>query len=385
MKNRQTSQDKTKKKHHNIPDLDIIDLEKDVPLESVNPSSDEYQQEENNYEPEKGSNRKKSGNFFSRINMHLVLLAVALIFVACLVYKVMNWGEFIDLDEIFADGPGTYEDTYDEIIPLINADGEPVHLNYDDDISVLVFGNAPFADDRDSKDSLENIIQEMSNVTIYNCSIRDSYLAAIEPTINTDICPIDAFNFYWMCTLATTDVIDDKYLYGVGKLGTDAPPEAMEVYNTLKSIDLNTIDVIAVMYDASDYLAGHGIYNNQNSTDIMQFTGNLEAGIELFQNQYPNIRIIVMSPTYAYGLDENGKYVSSDIQRYGQDVLSMYSIMQYVSCASRSVTFVDNLYGTITEDNADDYLTDHLHLNVEGRKKVAERFLYALYYFRDSD
>ena len=385
MKNRQSIQNNKKKQHHNIPDLDIIDLEKDTSLESVDPSSDEYQQKEEYYESETDNTRKKSGNFFYRINMHIVLLAVALIFVACLVYKVMNWGEFIDLDEIFADGPGTYEDTYDEIIPLINADGEPIHLNYGENISVLVFGNAPFADDRDSKDGLANIIQEMADVTIYNCSIRDSYLAAIEPALNTDICPIDAFNFYWMCTVATTDVIDDKYLYGVQKLGEDAPPEAMEVYNTLKTIDLNTIDVIVVMYDASDYLAGHPIYSNENSTDITTFTGNLEAGIELFQDQYPDIRIIVMSPTYAYGLDENGDYVSSDIQRYGQEVLSMYSIMQYVSCASRSVTFVDNLYGTITEDNADDYLSDHLHLNAEGRKKAAERFLYALYYFRESD
>ena len=45
------------------------------------------------------------------------------------------------------------------------------------------------------------------------------------------------------------------------------------------------------------------------------------------------------------------------------------------------VTFVDNLYGTVTEDNAQDYLIDHLHLNVAGRKKVAERFVYALNYF----
>ena len=49
------------------------------------------------------------------------------------------------------------------------------------------------------------------------------------------------------------------------------------------------------------------------------------------------------------------------------------------------VTFVDNLYGTINEDNAEDYLTDHLHLNQEGRKKVAERFVYALNYFKDNN
>ena len=63
------------------------------------------------------------------------------------------------------------------------------------------------------------------------------------------------------------------------------------------------------------------------------------------------------------------------------DVLSTYVIKEYTSCASRGVTFVDNLYGTITEDNAKEFLVDNLHLNVKGRKKVAERFSYALHYY----
>ena len=140
------------------------------------------------------------------------------------------------------------------------------------------------------------------------------------------------------------------------------------------------------MYDASDYLAGHEMYSDQNSTDIMQFTGNMEAGIELLQSTYPHIRIIVMSPTYAFAVNEQGEYVSSDMYTYGeQDVLSTYVIRQYASAATRSVSFVDNLYGTITEDNASEYLTDNLHLNVAGRRLVAERFEYALNYYNRED
>ena len=149
----------------------------------------------------------------------------------------------------------------------------------------------------------------------------------------------------------------------------------------MTSIDLSTVDVVVAMYDGSDYLDGRPMYNDGNSTDITQFTGNTEAGIELLNYCYPNIRIIIMSPAYAYGLDESGNYVSSDIQRYGWDVLSTYVIKQYASCTSRMVTFVDNLYGTINEDQAPDYLSDHLHLNPAGRKKVAERFVNALNYF----
>jgi len=80
-------------------------------------------------------------------------------------------------------------------------------------------------------------------------------------------------------------------------------------------------------------------------------------------------------------VDENGEYISSDQIRYAEDVFSTYVIKQYAACAENQVTFIDNLYGTITEDNAKDYLIDNIHLNVEGRKKIAERFIYALNYY----
>ena len=136
------------------------------------------------------------------------------------------------------------------------------------------------------------------------------------------------------------------------------------------------------MYDATDYLMGNAMYNDDNPTDPTQFTGNLEASLEVLQRLYPQIRIIVMSPTYAYAIDVDGNYVSSDIYIYnGRDVLSTYVIKECYSSNLHSVSFMDNLYGSITEDNAKEYLTDNLHLNVKGRKLIAKRFEYFLNYY----
>ena len=90
-----------------------------------------------------------------------------------------------------------------------------------------------------------------------------------------------------------------------------------------------------------------------------------------------------MSPTYAFSdqQDENGDYVSSDIMRYGEDVLSTYVIKASESASALQVSFVDNFYVTFNEDNATDYLSDHTHLNSAGRKKVIDRLLYALNYY----
>ena len=381
MKNKKNGQNSIKGNLPPIPDIDIIDLEKEGAADQL-ASAPKVQPAVSSAPlrtPQKPG--KKTG--LSRINIHIVLLIVFILLILGILYKFFNFGERVNLDEIFKDGPGTVDDTFDTILPLTDAEGNPLYQIYGEDTTILAFGNAPFADDRDSEDNLASLIHQMTGATVYNCSVSGSYLAAEDDDLDPVAHPWDIFNFYWLCSLATGfhGEVPDKYMQGVEVLGDQAPREAMDVYNTLTSIDMNEVDVIVAMYDASDYLAGHEMYNDGNNTDLRQFTGNMEAGIELLRFCYPNIRIMVLSPTYAYGLDENGNYVSSDIQRYGWDVLSTYVIKQYASCASKMVTFVDNLYGTITEDNADEYLVDHLHLNVKGRKKVAERFVHALNYF----
>ncbi len=372
-----------------IVDLDIVDLEDGtIAQEKKGRTGGSGSDLETAFSEPDGPKPNPVLRFLSHINLHIVLASISLIVIAVIAYKVVNWGEFIDLDEIFKDGAGEYSDTFDSIIRLVDKSGIPIEPGNDDGKTTIVaFGNAPFADDRNSKDNLANMIADMTGATVYNCSVTGSYLASLpyENSYETEV-PINAFNFYWMCHLACGSLVDSNYQTALKTLGNNAPPEAQEVYNTVKSISFNDVDVITVMYDASDYLAGHPMYSDDDYTDITQFTGNLEAGIQLLQETYPHIRIIVLSPAYAYSDkidEETGKYISSDIMRYGHDVLSTYVIKQCTSCIRNRVTFVDNLYGTVTAENADRYLSDYLHLNADGRKKIAERFVYALNYYNE--
>ncbi len=358
---------------NHIPDIDVIDLEHDGNISEEASSSEENSSEEISAEektPKKG--------FRSFLNIHVLLAAVFLIFVVCIVVKFQNWGERVDISQIESDNLGEYYDVLDQFLPLMDANGQIVETEKVD--TIVCFGNAPFADDRDSEDNLANLIAKETNATVYNCAVSGSYLASEWPHFDATHAPMDAYCFYWLVSLATTNgAIDGYHINAMKELGDAAPPDAQKVVDLLLSIDFNEVDVITVMYDATDYLLGHGMYDDVNPTNIQSFTGNLEAGIELIQATYPHIRIIVMSPTYAYAIDENGDYVSSDMYVYNNmDVLSTYVIKEYASCSARSVTFVDHLYGTITEANADKYLEDNLHLNLDGRKLVVQRFMDAL-------
>ena len=367
---------------HDIPEIDIIDLENDDNSASPDDDLETLEDTTPTTHPEEDSEEAPSRRkgIRSLLNVHVFFFLAVVVIVAVILFRFQNWGVHVDLAEIFKDGQGTYDNTMDSILPLVNSTGQIAESKTEKPV-IVAFGNAPFADDRDSKNNLCNMIAEAADATVYNCSVSGSYLSTQGPYFDADFFPMDAYSFYWLATLAIDGPIDHYYTEAMEIMGENAPPEAQEVYDTLTTLDFNTVDVIVVMYDGSDYLIGRDMYNDENPTDIQSFTGGLEAGISILQDVYPHIRIIVMSPPYVYATDQNGDYVSSDMYTYGQDVFSTYVIREAYSCSVRNITFVDNLYGTITEDNAKEYLTDNLHVNKAGRKLLRDRFLYALEYY----
>lgn len=381
-----------------MPDIEIVDLENETMQDTdsgksthksnkkqtsdVSPKADEYDDFSEEYEEEDYPEEDKApapAGIRRFLNVHVFFALVMIIVIGLVAYRFTHWGQRVSQSDIFKDGQGSYDDSWDSILPLTDENGQMVIT---DASNIVLFGNAPFADDRDSSDSLANLIAKETGANVYNCSISGSYLAAQELNFDPTVAAMDAYCLYWLVSLATGAPIDNYYVQAAEQLGDKTPADAEEVINTLKTLDFNTIDTVAIMYDATDYLLGNPMYNDDNPTDPTQFTGNLEASLDVLQSLYPQIRIIVMSPTYAYAVDENGDYVSSDMYIYNnRDVLSTYVIKECYSANLHSVSFMDNLYGSITEDNAKEYLTDNLHLNVKGRKLIAKRFEYFLNYY----
>ncbi len=315
-----------------------------------------------------------------KINWHLVLLVVFIFAVVFIIWRFKNWGTKVDLDKLAPIDDNEYDvERLDNILPLIY-EGNASAPN-DGIRKVVLFGNDTFAQNKGTSDDMAKMIAELSDSTVYNCAVTGSYLASDHNYIHPD----DAFNLYWLTTAfcyGSKYDVDTSYEELFKEYGNQLSKEGLEAYETLTSIDFDTVDVIGIMYDANDYLAAKPLINHDNPTDIYCFIGNLVASIRLIQETYPHIRIIVMSPTYAYALTPEGEYISSDLYNYVENYkLSDYALTIERFTTIHGVSFVDNIYGTVNEINADQYLLDHINLNVDGRKKLANRFVYALTYY----
>ena len=316
----------------------------------------------------------------SRI-FHLGFALLLAVIIGIIGYKLWNWGTIIqsDFDPNNIENGDDYVEVLDSIVPHIIPDGTEI---VDDGITTIVcFGNAPFADDKDTKNNLANIIAQKTGATVYNCSIAGSYTTNSTASLQKKHPPIEAYSFYWLSTIFCVDNYDWLNLK-LNDLDTESESfsDCQEAVELLHQIDFNTVDVITVMYDSTDFYMGNLEYDGVSYNNIQTFAGNINAGIELIQKTYPHIRIIVMSPTYAYTLDENNNYLDSELN-YKYLPLSSYAmILERVSYLS-GVTFIDNFYGSVNANNAKQYLENHYQLNTEGRELIADRFIYALNYF----
>jgi len=319
--------------------------------------------------------------FFKHNLIHLIFGVALIIIIGLIIYKFWNWGTVVksDFDPNNIEGGDDYVEVLDSIVPLIPEDGVET---VDDGITTIVaFGNAPFADDKGSKNNLANIIAEKTDAVVYNCSIAGSYATNSTKSLQKQHPPMDAFTFYWLTTLFC---VDNQALYEQKLKTFDSDSaeyaECKNAIDTINSIDFSTVDVITIMYDSTDFYMGNLEYDGVKYKNIQSFSGNIYAGIELIQKTYPHIRIIVLSPTYSYSIDENGEYVDSELN-YEYIPLSSYAMILERIAYLRGVTFVDNFYGSVNANNASEYLENHYQLNQKGRELIADRFIYALEYF----
>lgn len=307
---------------------------------------------------------KKEKQF--RLNWHYILLAAILIIAAVSIIKLVIWniGTKSDYDpNNLAEGYDV--EALDTIIPL----SESKLAEHEDDgvTTILCLGNNPLTDESGNNGFTAQLAAQTGS-TVYNGGFPESTIGTRFSVYNEEYAK-DNFNLPYVAESICTG--DFSRLEVAASLEADA--RFMETVNTLKQIDYSKVDIIAIVYDAADYLAKIPSDNPNDPHELSTYTGGLRNAIEDIQAAYPYIRIVVMSHTFAHAIDENGNYVNGGSTDLGNGALPHYLLKEVDVSISCGVSIIDNFYGTINEDNYKEYMTDHIHLNDAGRKLLASR------------
>ena len=207
-----------------------------------------------------------------------------------------------------------------------------------------------------------------TGATVYDCAFPDSSAACKYATYDPTYTK-DHFNLYYVI-----ECFRNNEFTAISSIAGDEPdPRFMDSVNVMKTVDMDKVDIIVIMYDSTDYNMGTPSDNPDNPYDVTAFTGGLRISIDNIKKTWPYIRVIVMSPTYAQAIDEDGNLYNGTTKDWGNGTLNHYLVKEADAVMDCGVSFIDNYYGTINEDNYQEYMTDYMRYNDAGREKLADR------------
>lgn len=316
-----------------------------------------------NRKKRKAARKEQTPNF--SVHLIFLILIVAVLLFAIIKFLLWNKGEASDYnpDEITTEFD---VETMDYIQPMDSSRFEGIT---DDGVTTLLcLGNSPFADNKGEGGLADALAKKMNGVA-YDGSFANSYQAAVNYPYQ-DSYPLDAFSLYHVVEAICTG--DYSKLDTAAALTGETETQTV---NMLKSLDYNTVDMLVIMYDLNDYLAGRALYNPLVKEDTATWTGSLSASLELLETTYPHIRTVILS-TPACGATVNGTYIDGDITDLGSGTLPTYLNYQIAIAMEYGVSYIDTYYGVINSDTKEEYLVNDYHLSEKGIQALADRFYY---------
>jgi hypothetical protein len=311
-------------------------------------------------------------NNFRKIPMwvHGIIIGIILLIVAFSVYKLLKWNE--GTAEIQGPDGESYEIEVEDQVFLLPEDKRAGHED-DGQETILFLGNDSITYDQKETGVAGQVAKKLGANCI-NAGFPESTVALRSP-VYTDDYPLDAFSF--------VNVVNSIVSGDFSQMESAAPSFSDYTYQehtgVLKELDMNKVDTLVIYYNAQDYLSLRFGMNPGDENDPITYSGALNSGIKAIQEKYPFIRIVCMSFTMCYAFDKTGALVSGDRYDFGNGRLTTYRQFMIDVSGATGVTFIDNYYGTIHEDNSSEWLLDHIHVNADCNAYVADHFVRVVY------
>lgn len=243
------------------------------------------------------------------------------------------------------------------IVNAINDDeaaqNETEVVKFLQDKKIVVFGDSIWNAAR-GEDGISEYIQQKTGATVYNCAIGGTTAALVEGENSMENWTSNCFN--GMIYVARKLVPAEKVL-----------GDNTVVLDIIKQVDFAEMDYVIVSYGLNDFFCDVSIYPKEYY-EITNYVGALRNGITKLKENYPHLKIIVISPTYTQMFEGEKTF---EIGNYVEAARGVAAEME--------VEFLDMFHtlGNNAESRME-HLGDGVHLSAEGRKVYSDAVIHFL-------
>lgn len=309
-----------------------------------------------------------------KINHHIIFAILGIILIVIMVWRLNEWNHrsvVIDSDV----EPGSFDmecqDMYVYPDPDVMAERE------DDGVTKILLIGDSILTNNGKKNSLLNELEKKLDAEIYPVTTDNGRLTAQLPEQFGALNVRDDFSLYRLSrSIALRDMgtffsnlnsyPDDLYV-------KDAKKRATECANSLATLDMDECDIILIMYSFKDY------YEKVTPLDVVEgnissYYGSVSRSIELLQQAYPHINIIFASPYPTYLRNEDGSIELTSLKDLGQGNVSSYLNLLYYAVTKYCISYIDNYFYVINENNIEEYVTDD-YLTDKGLELISNHIV----------
>lgn len=233
-------------------------------------------------------------------------------------------------------------------------------------VPVLLMGDSTFGNCRDAT-SVAYVMSENLKDAVFNGAFGGTTMALLGEDSEDNY--MDAFNFADLSmALAGGDFGSQQTI----RCKTEATANFPVIIDDYERLDFSKIQVLVICYGLNDYMAGVALDNAENPYDLHTYAGALRSGVKNLQKSYPNLRIILVSPTYCWFIDTIG---TCETENFGGGYLEEYVLTEKKVAEELNVEFIDWYHDVYEDKNIsywDRYTEDGVHPNEKTRKWMAD-------------
>lgn len=224
---------------------------------------------------------------------------------------------------------------------------EEMTAQENEQIRIAVFGDSIWDSSRGA-DGISEQLEGMLGARVFNCAIGGSTAAVVSETTNMQE-GWSSWSLNGLMYAARGEVSPDSFL------------TQTSAYEPIKSVDFDEVDYLIIAYGLNDFFSRVKIYP-QDMFDMTTYVGALRHGVAKMQETYPNLKIILIGPTYCEQFADPNV---DSLERYVEGTATV---------ADEYDTYFLDMYHNmgVNGENQNQYLSDGVHLNAEGRRVYAE-------------
>lgn len=320
-------------------ELDGLEL-----LDISDGKADSDTEKKKNLTPKGLIEKEKNGNW--KLHILTALLMVGII--VFIIVKLQIWdksGDNVVMEEVEA---GTYD--FESLDVVFNVDPEILESHGTDDVNtVLCLGNTLLIQEPDGI-SIADMIDNLDNTEVINLGCYHSQITDALNAYGTNEVTYWQANYLYDVVYALVNKD-----YSLQKESLDNGGYVEEAfYNLLTTVDLDEVDTVLIIYNSDDYRFASVLYDPEDKYNTSTFEGALRASITTLQEAYPHLRIVVGSP-YLHGVIAEDNVAPATMINFGNGNLSEYVMREYNIAMECCVSFIDNYFGLINEENMNYY------------------------------